>query len=316
MKNINPPVIDTHCDVIIPFQELKGRFSTAKKNTQTSLPLLKTAQVKIIFAGFSYDDVDNNTHQQLNDLKSMIQNYSDDFELVTNFKQIRKIIAGNKIGVILHIEGAGILDGSIKLLNRFYKEGVRSIGFTHNNKNSLGTGALINNQEGLTAFGKQVIEFCNDKKIILDLAHLNKKGFYDAIRLSARTPFVSHGNCYKLTKNPRNFDDQQLKKLSKLKSFIGVFFSGKYLKLDSNPKQATINDAVAHIKHMVSIMGIDCVGLGCDYGGITTSIPVGLENHASLIELFQRLRAEGFSSEDIEKIALKNALNFIEREYL
>lgn len=309
----NLPIVDTHCDVVIPYEELGDKFATQVNNTQTSLPLLKEANIKLIFAGFSYDDLLKNSYQQLEDIKKMISQYSESFQLVTDLKKVNFNLDQEKIQVILHIEGAGILEGKIERLEGLYKKGVRSLGFTHNTKNSLGTGALVDDGEGLTNFGKEVIKFCNEKNIILDLAHLNETGFYDVIKLSKQIPFVSHGNCYSLTQNPRNFKDDQLKKISEIDSLIGVFFSGKYLKRNSNLEHPNIEDAVAHIQHMAKIAGVDHICLGCDFGGITTSLPTGLENHSTLSELFKRLREVGFSEEDIEKIAYKNTMNYLKK---
>ena len=312
MKQI--PIIDTHCDIVIPYQELKNKFGNTSSSTQTNLPLLKAANVKIIFAGFSYDDLLGNTDQQFKNIHQMIKRYSDDFELINDFNQIEQILNSNKIGVIIHLEGAAILDNKIDKLTYFYNMGLRSLGFTHNTKNCLGTGALVDDKQGLTPFGKEVIKKCNELNIIIDLAHLNRAGFDDVIKLSLKPPFISHGNCYSLTKNPRNYTDQQLRKIAKLGSVVGIFFSGKFLKRDNNPTGPELADAIAHIKHIVKTIGINHVVLGCDFGGITTGLPKGLENHSSLITLFAKLRKENFSNKDIEKIAYKNALRII-KEY-
>lgn len=310
MKKI--PIIDTHCDIVIPYQDLQEKFASASRGAQTSLHLLRSANVKIIFAGFSYDDLLKDSYIQLKNIHRMIAQFPQDFELITDFSQAKSILNSNKIGVIIHLEGAAILDNKISNLIKLYKKGLRSLGFTHNTKNCLGTGALVDDQKGLTKFGKKVIKTCNELKIILDLAHLNQAGFDDVVKYSTKIPIISHGNCYSLTKNPRNYTDQQLKKMSQLGSVVGVFFSGKFLKRDNNPRESTLDDAIAHIKHMVKVMGINYVALGCDFGGITTGLPKGLENHSKIKTLLKKLKEEGFSQEDLEKIAYKNALRIIE----
>jgi len=305
------PIIDTHCDLIIPYQDLKEKFGRATKKTQTSLALLKKTNVKIIFAGFSYDDLLKNSSQQLEDLHKMIGEYPKDFELITDFKKVPKILKSTKIGVILHIEGAGILNNKIDNLIGLYNNGLRSLGLTHNTKNCLGTGALIDNKKGLTKFGKKVIEKCNELGIIIDLSHLNEKGFYESLLVSKRPVIISHGNCFSVTPNPRNFKDDQLKQIAKIGSIVGIFFSGKFLNPQMDAKKATIDNAILHIDHMVKIMGIDHIAIGSDFGGITTGLPQGLENHPTLLVLFKKLRERGYTQKDIEKIAFKNALRAI-----
>lgn len=309
MKKI--PIIDTHCDIVIPYQELQEKFASTSDGVQTSLSLLKNANVKIIFAGFSYDDLLKDSDKQFKNIHRMIAQYPENFELITDFRQVQSILNSNKIGVIIHLEGAAILDNKISNLIKLYKKGLRSLGFTHNTKNCLGTGALVDDQKGLTKFGKEVIKVCNKLNIILDLAHLNRAGFDDVVKYSQKPPIISHGNCYSLTKNPRNYTDLQLKKIAQLGSVVGVFFSGKFLKRDDNFQDPTLDDAIAHIKYMVKIMGVNHVMLGCDFGGITTGLPRGLENHAKIKTLLKKLKEDGFTQEDLEKIAYKNALRVI-----
>src|SRR5690348_4178896 len=121
------PIIDTHCDSVIPYQDLKEKFGTATSSTQTSLPLLKQANVKLIFAGFSYDDLLKDSDQQLENIHKMINEYPNNFVLVTDFNQVDEILKGDKIGVIIHIEGAAILNNDIKNLEDLYAKGVRSL---------------------------------------------------------------------------------------------------------------------------------------------------------------------------------------------
>lgn len=310
------PVIDTHCDLVVPYQELKELFNKKVQGAQTNLPLLKEANVKVIFAGFSYDDLLKNSDEQFNDLLEMIKIYSDEFELITDFSQIDKILKSKKIGVILHIEGAAILNNDINNLITLYNRGLRSLGLTHNTENCLATGALVNNEKGLTEFGREVIKKCNELKIAVDLAHLNEKGFYEVVKLSKVPPFISHGNCYSITPNPRNFKDEQLKEIAHLGSVVGIFFSGKFLNPQQDGKKAHINDAILHLNHMVKIMGINHVAIGSDFGGITTGLPKGLENHSKLKKLFSLLSKEGYKNDDIEKMAYKNILRYLKENYV
>lgn len=305
------PVIDTHSDLVLSYQKLNRGFSRATSNTQTSLSLLKKANVKILFGGFSYDDLLEDSQDQFEKYHEMLNRFGSEFELILDFSLMQKVLNSKKIGLVIHLEGAKILNGKIQNLEKFYERGLRSLGIVHNTKNGLGTGAVVDDGTGLTKFGKEVVKKCNELNIVLDVSHLNEKGFWDVFNLSKKPVIVSHGNAYSITSHPRNFKDDQLKEVARAKTFVGIFFSGKFLNPDIDGSKATISDAIKHLEHMVEIMGVDHVAIGSDFGGITTGLPRGLENHSKLDDFFGLLKKRGFKKNDLEKIAYKNALRVL-----
>lgn len=307
---MNLPIIDTHTDLVIPYQDLGEEFGTKLENTQTSLPLLKKANVKVVFAGFSYDDHFQDSVKQLENIHQMIQDYPEELELVTNLGNLNSLIKSQSIGIVIHLEGGKIID-SVEALVKLYSQGVRCVGLTHNTQNGLGTGATVDATTPLTDLGKKIIAKCNELSVAIDVSHLNEAGFYDVINTSTQPVIASHANCYSLSPNPRNLKDEQLKELAKMDSFVGLFLSGKYLSPKLDGSSSTIDNALAHIEHMVEVMGIDHVAIGSDFGGITTGTPAGLDNHSLLPNLFTKLQEKGYSQEDLEKIAYKNALRVL-----
>lgn len=308
--NANFPIIDCHTDLVLAYQELKSQLL---KNTesQISIPTLQKGQVKLLFGGFSYDDLLGGSMKQFEDMYKIVNDFPETFQIVNDFTQVNKLLHSEKIGIILHLEGGKIIGTDLNKLIELHRRGLKSLGLTHNTKNNIGTGAAINSTDGLTKFGKEVIKKCNELKIIIDLSHLNEKGFYESLEISKYPPIVSHGNSYFITPHPRNFKDSQLREIKKLGSIVGLFLSGKYLNPNMDGTKASINDAIKHIEHMVKIMGIDHVAIGSDFGGITTGLPKGLKNHKDLLTLFQKLMDKGYKKEDIEKIAFRNALRVL-----
>lgn len=301
------PIIDIHTDVILAYQRLGKQFGSATNNTQISLPLLKKAGIKIIFGGFSYDDLLGNSWMQLSDHQRLVENFSNDLKIIEDLAEIGQLINSQQIGIIIHLEGGKILDNSISNLEILYEKGVRSLGLTHNTQNGLGTGATINDASGLTSFGKRVIKKCDELNIIIDVAHLNEKGFYEVFKLSKKPVIVSHANCFAITPNPRNLKDNQLREIKKANSLVGVFFSGKFLNSSGGALEATIDDAVLHIKHMTEVMGINHIAIGSDFGGITAGLPKGLENSSKIRQVFEKLHQQGYKEKELEKIAYQNA---------
>ncbi len=306
MKNSKIPIIDLHSDYVLACYEKGIPYKSAK---QTNMKMLKANNVKIIFAGFSYDDLLKDTKKQL-ELLLRETKKNKCTVLIKNSKDIETVFREqNSLGFILHLEGSEILDGSLKNLENLYIKGLRSLSLTHSEKNSLGSGNKDNPNTPLTSFGIQVVKETQRKKIILDLAHLNQKCFFQTAHMIKGPLLVSHSCAYSLCPDPRNVTDEQIKLVSQRNGVIGVFFSSKYVKQTND--EVTINDVVDHFVHIVKVGGINCVAVGSDFGGITTGLPKNLESVNSLQNLKQKLKKKGFKTKDIEKIFYKNAQRVI-----
>jgi membrane dipeptidase len=228
--------------------------------------------------------------------------------LVVSKKDLKNLFSKNnsKIGLLLHLEGAEYLNRNIQNLYRYYENGLRSIGLTHAHQNSLAGGNTSDPTIPLTPFGREVVKAAHKLNMIVDLAHLNQKGFYECLEMNGSKPaFVSHTCVSEVCNNPRNLDDEQIKKIAETKGVMGIFFSSKYVKNDEIT--VTIDDVVKHFLHVADLIGTDNLAIGSDFGGITTGLPRGLENSSKLLDLFQKLKENGFTDEDINKIAYQNA---------
>jgi membrane dipeptidase len=303
MKKTYPYLIDLHTDYVLGCYE-KGEPYGSKE--QINLPLLKKVNGKLIFCGFSYDDLLKDTDRQFEIL--LEQSRKDEFMLVVSKKDLKNLFSKNnsKIGLLLHLEGAEYLNRNIQNLYRYYENGLRSIGLTHAHQNSLAGGNTSDPTIPLTPFGREVVKAAHKLNMIVDLAHLNQKGFYECLEMNGSKPaFVSHTCVSEVCNNPRNLDDEQIKKIAETKGVMGIFFSSKYVKNDEIT--VTIDDVVKHFLHVADLIGTDNLAIGSDFGGITTGLPRGLENSSKLLDLFQKLKENGFTDEDINKIAYQNA---------
>lgn len=149
--------------------------------------------------------------------------------------------------------------------------------------------------------------------MIVDISHTADKTFYDALQTSQAPIIASHSSCRAITNVPRNMTDDMIRALAKKGGVIQInincgFVSQKSADAPKNaPVRATLADVVAHIDHARQIAGIDSVGIGSDFDGITCT-PEGLDDVSKFPNLTRALLEKGYSPADIKKIYGGNTL--------
>ena len=200
--------------------------------------------------------------------------------------------------IMLGIENGLALNGQLQNVQHFAQRGVVYITLCHNGDNDLCDSCRgCNTHGGVSRFGEQVIREMNRLGIIVDLSHAAERSFYDALDIS-QTPIVcSHSSCRALCDHPRNLTDDQMRKLAAKGGVMQITLYSGFLRQDG---EATILDAISHLEHAISVMGIDHVGIGTDFdgdGGIC-----GLANSSELINFTRQLLAHRYNERDIQKI--------------
>lgn len=200
--------------------------------------------------------------------------------------------------VMLGIENGLALDGKLQNVKHFAQRGVVYITLCHNGDNDLCDSARgCNTHNGVSKFGEQVIMEMNRLGIIVDMSHAGEKSFYDALEIS-RLPIVcSHSSCRSLCDHPRNLTDGQMQAIAGKGGVVQITLYEGFLRKDG---KATVLDAVAHLEHAISVMGIDHVGIGTDFdgdGGVC-----GFADSSEMINFTRRLLARRYSDNDIQKI--------------
>lgn len=249
----------------------------------------------------------------------MMQIYQQDvakypeFKLVTRASDLADFENSDyKLYGVFSMEGASPLCGDLKMLDVFYRQGLRAIGLTWNHRNELADGLGVESNYGLTPFGRQVIQRMNELGMVVDLAHINEAGYWEALELSKSPVIVSHANAKKLCGHRRNLNDEQLDALKAQGGFIGVCFETSFL--NENKTEASLDDVIRHIDYLCERMGPDHVAFGSDYDGIQAT-PKGLEDVSCFPRVLERLEALGYSENDRAKIAYQNVLR-VYREVL
>lgn len=225
-------------------------------------------------------------------------------------RRIREIHRQRRLGLILSIEGAEALGGDVDLLRAYAALGVRVLGLAWNPPNPFATGCRGDARAPLSALGRRAVRLANALGVVLDVSHLNVRGFWDVASLS-EAPFVAtHSNARALCDHPRNLTDRQLRAVARAGGVVGAVFYARFVKPHG---PASIADLAAHVDHMAQVMGIDHVGVGADFEGMDRPV-AGLEDVSRLPRLFEAL-AKRFPARDLAKIAGLNVLRVFERVF-
>lgn len=299
------PIADLHTDLVLAHFDFGDKILQKSLRRQITIDKLIRSDTKVIFAGFGYDNHYGDSRRQLNTYKKILDNKN--FNVVLSKKDLKSHL--KKINIVLHIEGGGFIRKEEDFLE-CYANGVRSISLTHNYKNSLACGVGEDDGSGLTLSGKKIVRLANKLGVILDLAHLNEQGFLEAASRYSGPLIVSHTACRKICDLPRNISDDQLKLVAKSDGIVGIFFSKKFI---SKNIQVGVEDLIKHFKRIAQLIGVRHLAIGSDFGGITTGKPKSLTDINKLKNLLFALRKSGFSSNEIDHIAYKNALRVLKK---
>jgi len=201
---------------------------------------------------------------------------------------------------VLAIEGGEILEGKMERLAEFDDDiRLRLIALTWNNENEIGYPAAMGPEKGLKPFGLQLLGEMDRRGILADVSHLNERGFWDIVEHMELPPVASHSNCRALCDVFRNLTDDQIRAVIEKKGFIGINFFSAFLAKD---RPATLDDVLAHIDHIAELGGIDVIGFGSDYDGISRW-PEGLGDASTFPMLLELLSKHGYTDEQVAKIA-------------
>jgi len=205
------------------------------------------------------------------------------------------------------IEGGQALEGKLDVIEPFARRGVRYLGLLHFSANALGKPAKGRGADplaGLTAFGRDVVRECERCGVIVDLAHVNRKGFFDALEVATLPTMVSHTGVLGVHDHWRNIDDEQIRKVADGGGCVGVIFAKRYL------GGASLDSVVDHIAHIIDVAGEDVAALGSDFDGFVVP-PEGLEDIAALPNLTVAL-AKRLPIRAVEKVLGRNVMRVLD----
>ena len=241
-------------------------------------------------------------------------------KVVRTADELAQCLNSGTMAAILHFEGAEAIDPDLDALQVFYKAGLRSLGPVWSRPTPFGEGVPFrfphspDTGPGLTDRGKALIKECNRLGIMVDLSHINERGFWDVASITSAPLVATHSNVHALCPSPRNLTDKQLAAIRESDGMVGLNFGTIFLREDGDKNPDTPLDNMArHLDYLVERLGIERVGIGSDFDGAT--IPLEMGDATGLPRLFDLLTARGYDEASLRKIAHENWVRVLRKTW-
>jgi membrane dipeptidase len=328
------PLIDGHNDIPWQYREKVARdlskidLRAPQPDLHTDIPRLRSGGVGGQFwsvyvpVSMQGQEAVRATMEQIDVVYQMMDRYSDTFELARTAADVERIFKAGKIASLIGMEGGHSIDNSLAALRMFYRLGARYMTLTHSSNTAWADSATDSaRSEGLSAFGEAVVREMNWLGMVVDLSHVSSDTMNDALRVTQAPVIFSHSSARGVTAHARNVPDDVLAKLPANGGVVMVTFVPPYLSeevrefeaLPAEQRQglasprATMAQAADHIDHIRRVAGINHIGLGSDFDGIST-VPQNLEDVSKFPILTAELLRRGYSKDDLKKILGLNVL--------
>ncbi len=223
-----------------------------------------------------------------------------------------------RIAGVMHLEGAEAVGPDLDALHLFHEMGLRSLGPVWSRPTIFGHGVPMaypgspDTGPGLTDAGKELVRLCTELGIMIDLSHLNEKGFDDVARLSTAPLVATHSNAHAICPSTRNLTDRQLHMIRERGGMVGLNFATFFLHPDGTGGiDLGWEVMLRHLDHLITHLGEDHVGLGSDFDGCT--VPDLIGDVTGVPRLFDAMGAHGYDAGLIKKLALGNWLACLDR---
>ena len=241
------------------------------------------------------------------------------FAVCRSVGEIEAAMASGRFAAVLHIEGAEAIDADLDMLDVLHAAGLRSIGPLWSRPNAFGNGVPMrfpstpDTGPGLTEAGRRLVRRCNELRILVDVSHLNEKGFDDVARLTHAPLVATHCNAHAVTPHSRNLTDRQLGAIRETGGLVGLNFATAFLGDGAMNAQIGIEPMLRHLDHLLRHLGEEGVALGSDFDGAT--IPAAIGSAAGLPALLGAMAGRGYGRELVERIAWRNWLSVLRRTW-
>ncbi len=305
---------DAHCDILSAITTPKELFSNNNHwDVDRALSNGTFIQVLSLFAeGKDSNEIKGKMEAQLAGALLAEKSYPEKIKIIRKKDELSNCVnsLSQKIGCFIEAEGAEILGESLSELDRLYEAGLRILTLSWNYDNAVCDSIAGNStHNGLSDFGRQVVEKAENLGILIDISHASDKTFSDVANIS-RKPFIaSHSNSRSICPHRRNLTDNQINSIAKNSGLIGINLCPDFL---NNSGNADLMDIIRHIEHISALVGTAFLGFGCDFDGID-NLPKGISGVQDMSKIIETLLKLNYKEEDVENIAGLNFTRLLHR---
>ncbi len=223
-----------------------------------------------------------------------------------SFAEMEKAIESGKFAGLLTIEGGAALAGQVERVQAVYDAGVRMMTLTWNGSNELASGHDTEN--GFSAFGREAVAEMERLGVIVDVSHLNDRGFEDLLGFVKKPFAASHSNARAVCGHRRNLPDAFIREMVRREGLIGLTYARPFL---SDDGRGSLDDFYRHVCHFLELGAEKCIALGSDYDG--AGVHPELDSVEKSLKIGEYLTEHGISREIAEGICFGNAWRFFEK---
>ena len=318
-----------------------------KDQGETDLPRLMESGLTAVFLSawvdpekYTFTTPDQSwRHAQvyLDTIHAFVNRHPGQLVLATTARQVRDAKRQGKVAVFIGVEGGHVIENSLDNLRELHRRGVRYMTLTWNNGTSwAGAAAGLNGTRsgGLTDHGRAVVREMNRLGMLVDISHVSDSTFFDAVATSTAPVIASHSSARALNRHRRNMSDDQLRAVARNGGVVNVNFYSAFIdqafldKADSIEKnlppasqpaalqalpRPRLSVLLDHFDHIAKVAGVDHVGLGSDFDGVSGFLPAGMDDVTRLPLIAQGLLERGYSESDVRKMLGGNMLRVMEQ---
>ena len=309
---IRPLYVDGHVDLpyFMMTHSSGTSFSDLKEGPFTYELSIKSGVRLFTLALYCEDDFNGaGAFSRFREVLDYTFRHIDNVSFIKNQNEIEDLKANQEdLGALLLLENGDALADNHAYIPRLKEKGIVMVGLTHIGKNRLADGNNVFHSDGITREGKEVIRILNENGIIIDVAHLHPKCFWQLLDLTDSVCVSSHTGIREIHDNPRNIDLMQAKEISERGGIIGIGFDPAML---SSDKKSDLKLVFAHLDTIVQKFGPGIAAIGSDFCGFEL-ITEGLEDITGISGLMDIMLTHGYDRADINKIMGLNWLRIYE----
>lgn len=328
-------VFDAHSDIFSDFtnKSLQGESDIFRKY---HIDRLRAGNVEgSIFVIWIDPPYDAHPRERMEQILAAVEKEkqcsSDILRIVTSVSEAEKALKDNLFYAFIGLEGLSGIGEDLSQIDRLYKLGARHASLTWNEENALATGLRGRSERGVTELGKKAIRSIEDKKMLLDVSHLNDASFWDVMRYATGPVVATHSSSRALCSAGRNLTDEMIKALVATGGMVGV---NSYKEFTADEEEnRTVDKLAAHVDHMVEVAGIEHIGFGFDFfefleGGAIdacsfeevqasakkgTPSVLGMKDASEIGNLLKALEKVGFTRAELQKLKRDNWIQTLQK---